>query len=414
MAEPPHDLLRRGTRWRAPYAADPAASRGRIHAEPDDPLRSAFQRDRDRIVHSNAFRRLMHKTQVFIQHEGDHFRTRLTHTLEVAQIARSIARPLGLDEDLAETLALAHDLGHPPFGHAGERALNQALAAHEGFDHNAQSLRVVTALERRYTAFDGLNLTWETHEGLVKHNGPVLDADGHAAGPYAGNTVPQVIIAFQQKQDLSLARFAGLEAQVAAMADDIAYDCHDLEDGLRAELITLADLGGLSFVGPILHAIRAAHPDLEPPRAVHELNRRMISAMIHDVLSETTRRIAASKVQSADDVRNATEPLVGFSADMADAEAALKRFLFDRVYRAEPVLLPARQGETLVTELFAAYLAEPDLMSEDWHRRFHAAEEPAARAYCVADYVAGMTDRYADAEHNRLFGEGADPGPCEM
>ncbi len=410
MAEPPHDLLRRGSRWRAPYAADPAASRGRIHPEPDDPLRSAFQRDRDRIVHCNTFRRLMHKTQVFIQHEGDHFRTRLTHTLEVAQIARSIARPLGLDEDLAETLALAHDLGHPPFGHAGERALNEALTVHEGFDHNAQSLRVVTALERRYTAFDGLNLTWETHEGLVKHNGPVLDADGHAAGPYAGGSVPRVIIAFRQKQDLALARFASLEAQVAAIADDIAYDCHDLEDGLRAELITLADLGDLSFVGPMLHAIRAEHPDLEPPRAVHELNRRMISAMIHDVLGETTRRIAASGVQGSDDVRDAAEPLVGFSLDMAKSEAALKRFLFDRVYRAEPVLLPARQAETLVTELFAAYLAEPDLMPEDWRRRFHTTEEPAARAYCVADYVAGMTDRYADAEHDRLFGQGADPG----
>ncbi len=237
MVELPRELLRHGERRRAPYATDPAASRGRIHAEPEDPLRSPFQRDRDRIIHSNAFRRLKHKTQVFIQHEDDHFRTRLIHTLEVAQIARSIARPLGLDEDLAEALALAHDLGHPPFGHAGERALDEALSAYEGFDHNAQSLRVVSELEHRYALFDGLNLTFETHEGLVKHNGPILDSAGRPAGVYAGGKLPYAIRAFQERQDLELDLFAGLEAQVAAIADDIAYDCHDIEDGLRAGLI---------------------------------------------------------------------------------------------------------------------------------------------------------------------------------
>jgi dGTPase len=409
MAEPPHDLLRRGGRWRAPYAADPAASRGRVHAEPDDPMRSAFQRDRDRIVHSHAFRRLMHKTQVFVHYEGDHFRTRLTHTLEVAQIARSLARPLGLDEDLAETLALAHDLGHPPFGHAGERALDGALAAYEGFDHNAQSLNVVTALERRYPAFDGLNLTWETHEGLVKHNGPVADAKGRAAGPYASGELPLAIRTLQERQDLHLARFASLEAQAAAIADDIAYDCHDLEDGLRAELIALADLDGQALIGPILADIRAAFPGLPPARAAHELVRRTITAMIADVLAEATRRIAAAGVESADDVRRAGEGLIRFSPHLVQSEAALKRFLYENVYRSEPVMRPARQAEGIVAGLFAAFFADPALMPDEWGRglggsdAFHIARR-------VADYIAGMTDRYAVSEHQRLFGNSPDLG----
>ena len=403
MAELPHDLLRGGERWRAPYSADPAASRGRVHAEPHDPLRSDFQRDRDRIVHSNAFRRLMHKTQVFIQHEGDHFRTRLTHSLEVAQITRSIARPLGLDEDLAEALALAHDLGHPPFGHAGERALNEALAPYEGFDHNAQSLRVVTVLERRYAAFDGLNLTWEAHEGLTKHNGPVLDADGSAVGAYAGRGLPHAISAFQAEQDLELALFGGLEAQVAAISDDIAYDCHDLEDGLRAGLIGLEELEAVAVVGPTLRELRSDSAGLEPARAVHELIRRLISLMIHDVLSETARRIAKTGVRDAEDVRRAGQALASFSAPLASAEAELKRFLFERVYRSAAVLRPVRHAETVVRELFDAFLAEPRLMPGDWgHRqeRLDAFE----RARGVADYVAGMTDRYATAEHARLHG----------
>ncbi|MGH6923179.1 MAG: deoxyguanosinetriphosphate triphosphohydrolase [Propylenella sp.] len=403
MAEPPHELLRRGERWRAPYASDPAVSRGRVHAEPDDPLRSAFQRDRDRIVHSHAFRRLMHKTQVFIQHEGDHFRTRLTHTLEVAQIARSIARPLGLDEDLAETLALAHDLGHPPFGHAGERALDRALSAHEGFDHNAQSLRVVTALERRYPEFDGLNLTWETHEGLVKHNGPVCDAEGRSAGPYAGGALPHAIRIFQEQQDLELHLFAGPEAQAAAISDDIAYDCHDLEDGLRAELITLADLHDVPLSASVLRSLRDDFPNLEPARIVHELVRRMIAAMIRNVLDESARRIEEASIRSIEDVRRAGAALIRFSPDMARSEAALKRFLYDRIYRSEPVMRPARLAEAIVADVFEAFSADPARMPDDWGRGLDP-DDAFGCARRVADYIAGMTDRYAISEHRRLFG----------
>jgi dGTPase len=401
----PLDLLRRGERWRAPYASDPAASRGRIHAEPEDPLRSSFQRDRDRVVHSNAFRRLMHKTQVFVQHEGDHFRTRLTHTLEVAQIARSIARPLGLDEDLAEALALAHDLGHPPFGHAGERALDRALARHGGFDHNAQSLRVVAELERRYPLFDGLNLTWETHEGLVKHNGPVLAP----AGAESSGGFPGALPACAERQDLELALFAGLEAQVAAISDDIAYDCHDLEDGLRAGLVRLSDLQEQELAGKLLAVIAADHPRLDPARTVHALIRRMITAMIGDVLAEAGARIAAAGVASADEARRAGRALVGFSPALAEPEAALKGFLHDRVYRHPTVMEPVRRAEALVAELFDAFAADPTLMPGEWGRGLDSAD-PAGVARRVADYVAGMTDRYAVSEHRRLFDATPDLG----
>jgi dGTPase len=409
MAELPHELLRRGERWRAPYSADPAASRGRIYDEPDDPLRSPFQRDRDRIIHSNAFRRLMYKTQVFMHHEGDHFRTRMTHTLEVAQIARSIARPLGLDEDLAETLALAHDLGHTPFGHAGERALDNALAGYEGFDHNAQSLRVVTTLERRYPLFAGLNLTWETHEGLVKHNGPLLDASARAIGPYAGGALPYAIRSFQERQDLELDLFAGLEAQVAAISDDIAYDCHDLEDGLRADLIGLADLAEQALIAPILAAIDTELPALDPARAMHEVIRRMITVMIHDVLAQSARLIAEAGVASSDDVRRAGRPLIRFSPEMARAEATLKRFLYEKVYRSEPVMRPVRLAEALVADLFDAFFDDPSLMPDDWGRGLDP-HDAFRRARRVADYIAGMTDRYAVAEHRRLFDDTPDLG----
>ncbi len=409
MVELPREFLRHGERWRAPYATAPSASRGRIHAEPDDPMRSPFQRDRDRIIHSNAFRRLKHKTQVFVQHEDDHFRTRLIHTLEVAQIARSIARPLGLDEDLAEALALAHDLGHPPFGHAGERALDEALSAYDGFDHNAQSLRVVTQLERRYALFDGLNLTFETHEGLVKHNGPIVDAAGRPSGAYAGARLPYAIRVFQERQDLELNLFAGMEAQVAAIADDIAYDCHDVEDGLRAGLITLAELEDQPLTGPILAEIHAAHPGLDHARVVHELVRRTITAMILDVLAETARRIAATGVASADDVRRAERPLVGFSPDCARAEAALKRFLTEKVYRHEAVMRPVRLGEALVADLFEAFLKDPTLMPEEWGEGLEMSDAFRV-ARRVADYIAGMTDRYAVSEHQRLFDDTPDLG----
>ncbi len=275
---------------RAPYASDPDRSRGRLHPEPRSATRNDFRRDCDRIIHSTAFRRLAHKTQVFVFHEGDHFRTRLTHTLEVTQIARSLARALGLDEDLAEALALGHDLGHPPFGHAGERALDRCLAACGGFDHNAQTLRVVTALERRYAAFDGLNLTWETLEGLVKHNGPLTDRDGSPLGRYRAHGVPHGIAAYQKTQDLELWSFASAEAQVAALADDIAYDAHDIDDGLRAGLFTLDDLAGVPFVGDVLAGIRAQHSNLDAVRIAHELVRRLITRMIEDVIAETGKQ----------------------------------------------------------------------------------------------------------------------------
>jgi len=409
MAELPHELLRRGERWRAPYATDPATSRGRIHAEPDDPLRSPFQRDRDRIIHSNAFRRLKHKTQVFIRHEGDHFRTRLIHTLEVAQIARSIARPLGLDEDLAEALALAHDLGHPPFGHAGERALDEALSAYEGFDHNAQSLRIVTELERRYPAFDGLNLAFETHEGLVKHNGPLVDIDRRAIGPHAGGPLPFAIRAFQERQDLELHLHAGLEAQAAPIADDIAYDCHDLEDGLRAGLISLADMEEQPLAASILAEIHAEFPGLEDARVVHELVRRTITLMIKDVLGETRELISAQEIGSAEDARQAGKQLVRFSAGLARSEAAPKRFLTERVYRHDSVMRPVKLAEALVADLFEAFFEDPSRMPDDWAEGLGDAD-PSQIARRVADYVAGMTDRYAISEHLRLFDDTPDLG----
>src|ERR1700730_11067914 len=290
---------------RAAYASDPDRSRGRLRPEPASPTRNVFRRDCDRIIHSTAFRRLAYKTQVFVFHEGDHFRTRLTHTLEVTQIARSLARALGVDEDLAEALALAHDLGHPPFGHAGERALDRCLAAFGGCDHNAQTLRVVTALERRYPTFDGLNLTWETLEGLVKHNGPLTDRNGGPLGRYRAHGIPETILRYIQMQDLQLWSFPGAEAQVAALADDIAYDAHDIDDGLRADLFRLDELAAVALPGRIIRDIRAAYPALDAARLVHEFVRRLIGLLIEDVVAETGRRLAALAPRSADDVRHA-------------------------------------------------------------------------------------------------------------
>lgn len=407
MRDLPPELLRHGERWRAPYASNPADSRGRVYPEPEDGLRTAFQRDRDRILHSNAFRRLKHKTQVFVHHEGDHFRTRLTHTLEVAQIARSIARPLGLDEDLAEALALAHDLGHPPFGHAGERALDRSLSAFGGFDHNAQSLRVVSALERRYPLFDGLNLTWEVHEGLVKHNGPVVDAAGRPAGAYEGAALPNAIREFHERQDLDLGSHAGPEAQAAAIADDIAYDCHDVEDGLRAGLLKIDDLEDQALTGPILADIREMFPQLEPARTVHELVRRTITVLITDVLAETARNMATLEIRSAEDVRQAGIPIVGFSEQQARAERSLKQLLYDRVYRHEAVMGPVRVAEALVADLLEAFTADARQMPGDWSHGLDP-DDPAQCARRVADYIAGMTDRYAVSEHRRLFDDTPD------
>jgi dGTPase len=387
---------------RAPYASAPGRSRGRLHPEPVNATRNVFRRDCDRIIHATAFRRLAHKTQVFVFHEGDHFRTRLTHTLEVAQIARSIARALGLDEDLAEALALAHDLGHPPFGHAGERALDRCLAACGGFDHNAQTLRVVTALEKRYPAFDGLNLSWETLEGLVKHNGPLTLADGNPIGPYRERGLPHAIALHGRTQDLELWSFASAEAQIAAIADDIAYDAHDIDDGLRAGLFALEDLAEVPLIRDILGGIRHQHPALDPSRLVHEVVRRLITQMIEDVTAETGARLRALAPRSADDVRHAAHPVGAFSSAMAEADRAIKGFLYPRMYRHDRIMRIMGDAEGLVCALFARYLDRPDDMPAEWAQIVDSGD-PAARSRHIADFIAGMTDRYALMEHARLF-----------
>jgi dGTPase len=387
---------------RAPYASDPGNSRGRLYPEPPSPTRNAFRRDCDRIIHSTAFRRLAHKTQVFVFHEGDHFRTRLTHTLEVTQIARSLARALGLDEDLAEALALAHDLGHPPFGHAGERALDRCLKAGGGFDHNAQTLRVVTALERRYAAFDGLNLSWETLEGLVKHNGPLVDRDGQPVGRYRERGVPQEIRDHGQRQDLELWSFASAEAQVAAIADDIAYDAHDIDDGFRAELFTLDDLAAVPLARDILGDIGRQYPDLDAVRLVRELVRRLITLLIEDVIAETGVRLRALRARSPDDVRHARAPVGGFSAQMAEADRAIKGFLYPRMYRHARIARIMSEAEAVVCDLFERYAAKPADMPTEWAQSAPPGDK-AARLRHIADFIAGMTDRYALVEHARLF-----------
>ncbi|HET6519590.1 MAG TPA: deoxyguanosinetriphosphate triphosphohydrolase [Geminicoccaceae bacterium] len=376
----------------APFACRPETSRGRRWPEPESPLRSPYQRDRDRIVHSAAFRRLVYKTQVFVYHEGDHFRSRLTHSLEVAQIARTICRPLGLDEDLAEAVALAHDLGHSPFGHAGEEALNEAMAAFGGFDHNVQALRVLTRLEGRYAEFDGLNLTRETLEGVVKHNGPVPDAPA-----------PPAVAEFAAEHGLALASFAPAEAQVAALADDIAYANHDLDDGLRAELFDRAELSDLPLVGPTFAAVAARYPSLEPSRLVHESIRRLIHAMVVDVVEETRRRIAAAgPPRSPDDVRALDRPLVAFSPAIAEPLQGLGTFLRRRMYSHYKVARMAHKARRVVGDLFGFLSAHPECLPGGWRER--AGEAGSARAArAVADYIAGMTDRFAHDEHDRLF-----------
>lgn len=390
-------------RERAVYAANPAQSRGRLHAEAISPTRNAFRRDCDRIIHSAAFRRLAHKTQVFVYHEGDHYRTRLTHTLEVVQIARSLARALGLDEDLAEALALAHDLGHPPFGHAGERALDECLSASGGFDHNAQALRIVTDLERRYAAFDGLNLSWETLEGLVKHNGPLINREGAPVGRYARHGVPAAIVAYSKIQDLELWSYASAEAQVAALSDDIAYDAHDIDDGLRADLFTLEDISAVPLVGGILADIDREHPGVETARRAHELVRRIITRMIEDVIAECGRRVAMLKPRSAADVREAPRPIVGFSPAMDKADRDIKGFLYPRMYRHDRVMRVMDDAEGVVRELFGHYSTTPADLPEEWREGIGANDSDYARR--IADYIAGMTDRYALIEHTRYFKE---------
>jgi len=387
---------------RAPYAADPRASGGRLVSEEDSPTRNAFRRDCDRIIHSTAFRRLKHKTQVFVFHEGDHYRTRLTHTLEVQQIARALARALGLDEDLAEALALAHDLGHPPFGHAGERALNRCLAKFGGFDHNAQTLRVVTLMERRYAEFDGLNLTWETLEGIVKHNGPLTDRSGVAVGRYAEHGISPAIRFYNERHDLGLSTYASAEAQVAAIADDIAYDTHDTDDGLRAAMFDLADLADVDLFGRVIDDIRTKYLGLESPRLVHELIRRVITLMIEDVIGESRRRLARLGPRSPDEVRAASAPVIGFSSEMLEADAEIKRFLFSRMYRHPRIARIMEDAEQVVHDLFRRFMEKPDAMPLEWAHGFAVADE-SERARRVADFIAGMTDRYALVEHARHF-----------
>jgi dGTPase len=387
---------------RAAYAADPGKSRGRLFDEPPSPSRNDFRRDCDRIIHSAAFRRLAHKTQVFVYHEGDHYRTRLTHTLEVVQIARSLARALGLDEDLAEATALAHDLGHPPFGHAGERALDHCLDGFGGFDHKAQALKIVTGLERRYAGFDGLNLTWETLEGLVKHNGPLTDRAGKPAGRHAAGGVSEAILAYVRLQDLELWSQPNAEAQAAALADDIAYDAHDIDDGLRAGLFSLDDIAVVPIVGEIVAEIDARYGTLEPDRRTHETVRRLITRMIEDAIAESRRRLAALAPRSASDVRNADGPVVGFSAAMTQADTDIKGYLYPRMYHHAWVMRVMDEAEAVVRDLFTYLAANPADLPAEWRDGLVQADE-AARLRRIADYIAGMTDRYALVEHARYF-----------
>ena len=378
------------------YACKPEESRGRLYPEPESPTRSVFQRDRDRIIHSAAFRRLKYKTQVFVYHEGDNYRTRLTHSLEVAQIARSVSRCLGLNEDLAETLALAHDLGHTPFGHAGGDALDEAMRPYGGFDHNAQTLRVVTRLERRYAEFDGLNLTWESLEGLAKHNGP-LSGDNNKGGP-----VPEAIAEYVLEHDLELRTWPGVEAQVAALADDIAYNNHDIDDGLRAGLFAVEDLTEVPLAGPVFSEVAKRYPGLEWPRLVHESVRRMIDRMVTDLIAETRRGLEAARPKSVADIRALGRPVAAFSKDMAENDRALKAFLFERMYRHDRVNHMSAKARRVVRDLFNLFLAAPERLPGDWRQQAGSPNSPVT-ARLAADYIAGMTDRYALEEHRRLF-----------
>lgn len=373
----------------APYACLPGTSLGRVVPEPESRVRSTFQRDRDRIVHCTAFRRLEYKTQVFANFEGDHFRTRLTHSLEVAQIARTLARALGGDEDLAEAVALAHDLGHSPFGHAGEVALAASLAAHGGFDHNLQSFRVLTALERRYALFDGLNLSFETLEGVVKHNGPMVEP-------------PELIARHPLARAVDLASQAPLEAQLAGIADDVAYCNHDLDDGLRAGFFRLEELAGLPLLGEILAEVDRRHPGLEWPRRKHETIRRLIDRMVGDLLEETGHRLALGPASSPADIRARQEPVVAFSTALGPAVAALREFLHLRMYRHYKVNRMALKARRIVRELVETLLDAPDCLPDSW-REQATAPRSQATAEAVRDYIAGMTDRFALDEHDRLY-----------
>ncbi|TKW68082.1 MAG: deoxyguanosinetriphosphate triphosphohydrolase [Paracoccus denitrificans] len=378
----------------APYACQPDASRGRLHPESLSSFRSPWQRDRDRIIHSSAFRRLKHKTQVFVEQEGDayrgdYFRTRLTHTIEVAQVARTIAGALDLNTDLAEAVALAHDLGHPPFGHTGEDALAALMKPYGGFDHNAQALRIVTRLERHYAGFDGLNLTWEALEGIAKHNGPVVPP------------LPYALSEVNAQWDLELHTNASAEAQVAAVADDIAYNHHDLHDGLRAELFTEADLAELPVVGPAFAEVDARHPGLDEDRRRHEALRRVFGVMVEDVIAVAQNRLASLQPKSVDEIRNMDGPIIRFSKPLYQNLKAIKSFLFTRMYRAPSVVDERKLVTGMLNDLFPLFMSNPETLPEHWRPEALAATE-TERARIVLDYVAGMTDRYAMSEWDRL------------
>lgn len=371
-------------------AAQPSSSRGRAHPEVDAGPRGPrdiFQRDRDRIIHSVSFRRLRHKTQVFVAPDGDHYRVRLTHSIEVAQIGRTIARALGLNEDLTEALCLAHDLGHPPFGHAGEDALKEAMADAGGFDHNAHSIRLVTKLETPYPGFDGLNLSWEALEGLAKHNGPIFNPSW-------------ALVEANAEFDLELGSWPSLEAQVAAVADDVAYDNHDIDDGIRAGLLNLEELIEVPIVRRHWDAIDQRHPGLSDEKKLRALVRDQIGSMVGDLIAETRRRVADAGVETCDGVRAAGQPLAGFSAGIADEERSLKRFLYERLYSA-PELIPIRvEAQRVVSNLFAAYRDDPSLLPDNWRSE----GDETQRLRTVGDFIAGMTDRFAVARHEQLVG----------
>lgn len=377
---------------RATFSCDPALTRGRLVAEEESAHRTCFQRDRDRIIHSSAFRRLKHKTQVFVEHEGDYFRTRLTHSIEVAQVARTMAGALGLNEELTEAIALAHDLGHTPFGHTGEDALDVLMQPYGGFDHNAQAVKIVTALERHYAEFDGLNLTWETLEGLAKHNGPVVGDLPHALSDY------------NARHDLELHTHASAEAQVAALSDDIAYNNHDLHDGLRAGLFTQDDICELPIVGAAFAEVDRLYPTLDPSRRMHEALRRVFGVMVSDVIATSRENIAESGVQTAQDIRDLGAPTVLFSKELWRDLKVIRIFLFTRMYRAPSVVEMRARVTSVVEELFPLFMQQTDLLPTEWRADVERAQSETELARIVADYISGMTDRFAQQEHDRLIG----------
>lgn len=392
----------------APYACQPEASRGRRHPESLSSFRSPFQRDRDRIIHSSAFRRLKHKTQVFVEHEGDYYRTRLTHSIEVAQVARTLAGVLGLNTDLAEAIALAHDLGHTPFGHTGEDALAALMAPYGGFDHNAQALRIVTRLERHYAGFDGLNLTWECLEGIAKHNGPVTGPKADAK--HAQSPLPYALAEANAEWDLDLHTFASAEAQVAAIADDVAYSHHDLHDGLRSGLFTEADLMDLPVTGPAFDEVDRRYPGLDRMRRRHEALRRVFGRMVEDVIAVARIRLEAARPQSVDEIRAMDGTVIRFSKPLYQELKAIRSFLFTRMYRAPSVMRERARVSAVIADLFPLFMGRPELLPAEWQADVAAAQGDTALARIVADYVAGMTDRFALQEHARLTGTPPAPG----